>query len=156
MLAAETGTAPESLCFAVSEHGKPRLPQFPDLHFNLSHSAGVALAVIDRAGPVGCDIERCLAANADAAVGERLFSLKERADLSGLSEAAWQHGFFTAWVRKEAYVKALGTGLSTPLHDFTVTLLPDEPARLVDGVPGWQIDAVAAPAGYKAAVAYRV
>lgn len=141
LLATRTSVAAGALHFAVGEHGKPFLPAFPDLHFSLSHSAGVALAAIADV-PVGCDIEACEPAKADPQVAARLFAPAERALLAPLSGAAWTAAFFDIWVRKEAYVKAIGTGLSTPVTDMCVTALP-----------GWRLDDVAAPPGFAAAVA---
>lgn len=141
LLAEETGVAPDALRFAVGAHGKPHLPAVPHLHFNLAHSAGVALATIGDV-PLGCDIEACDPAKADPPVAERLFSPAERASLAPLSGPAWTATFFDIWVRKEAYVKAIGTGLSTPLQSVSVS-----------HIPGWRVDRIAAPAGFAAAVA---
>ena len=141
LLAEQAGTVPETLRFAVGDQGKPFLPDYPDLHFSLSHSGGIALAAIGGAA-LGCDIEACDPATADPLVAGRLFSAAERAMLAPLSGAAWTAAFFDIWVRKEAYVKAIGTGLSTPLQSVCVT-----------HIPGWRIEGVAAPAGFAGAVA---
>lgn len=141
LLARETGIAPDALRFAVGIHGKPHLPAIPHLHFNLAHSAGVALATIGDV-PLGCDIEACDPAKADPLVVERLFAPAERALLAPLSGPAWTAAFFDIWVRTEAYVKAIGTGLSTPLQSISFP-----------HISGWRVDRIAAPAGFAAAVA---
>ena len=121
-----TGTAPRALRFAEGAHGKPALPGGP--HFNLSHSGDLAALAVCASHEVGVDIET--RRPVESAVAERFFSPAERAALSALPAAAWEAGFFNAWTRKEAVIKALGLGLSLPLDCFDVTLAPGAPARL--------------------------
>lgn len=70
-------------------------------------------------------------------------------------------GFFNCWTRKEACIKALGTGLSLPLQTFDVTLMPDEPVRLLridprlGGEKPWSLHTFEPAPGYAAAVAVR-
>ena len=69
-------------------------------------------------------------------------------------------GFFNAWTRKEAIVKALGRGLSIPLDSFEVALRPDEPPAVLDwNVPGaaagrWQLHHLEPRRGYVGALAF--
>ena len=69
------------------------------------------------------------------------------------------NAFYRCWTRKEAFLKALGSGLSHSLDGFSVSLLPEEPARLIrlDGdatAPNrWQIKGFSPEMGYEAAVA---
>jgi 4'-phosphopantetheinyl transferase len=51
--------------------------------------------------------------------------------LAGLPGDDQHRGFFNCWARKEAYLKALGSGLSLPLSEFDVSLRPGEPVRLL-------------------------
>lgn len=151
LLAAETGETAASLRLAYSAHGQPSLADHPQLFFSASHSAGWAMvAIADR--PVGCDLERCDPAKADRGVADRFFSPAERAAMARLSGRAWLDGFFAAWTRKEAYVKAVGTGLSLPLDGFSVTLAPGAPVRVLDGAPGWDLHAMPAPPSFAAAL----
>ena len=72
-----------------------------------------------------------------------------------------KEAFFKCWTRKEAYVKAVGNGLSIPLDSFRVTLRPGEPARLlhldqdVSLAQAWTLHNLEVTSGYAAALAYR-
>ncbi len=116
ILGAVTGTDPAALAFQTTAQGKPVLPGGPA--FNLSHAGGwAALAVAPVA--VGVDIEAHRPVEPEVAA--RFFSAAEQAALAPLAGVAWRQAFFRIWTRKEAFVKALGVGLSHPLDSFDVT-----------------------------------
>ncbi len=79
--------------------------------------------------------------------------------LHALPEHMQHEAFYHCWTRKEAYVKARGTGLALPLNRFTVSVSPEEPAVLFDttddpgGTASWTLEMVAPGHGYVAAVA---
>lgn len=105
---------PREIAFDYGAHGKPRLkqPVNSGLHFNASHSGDYAVLAFTRAGEVGVDIERVredLARRDD--IARRFFSTSEQQQLSALPESERAPAFFTLWTRKEAVVKAYGTGL---------------------------------------------
>ena len=152
LLAYQLGQAPGEVRIRVDAHGKPFLPDHPDVRFNLTHSHGLALCAIGRDVAVGCDIEWRDPALACRDVADRLFASTERAALAALPEASWIEGFFNCWTRKEAYVKALGLGLSYPLDAFSVSVAPGEIARLVDAIPGWSLTSFEPAPGYQAAL----
>jgi 4'-phosphopantetheinyl transferase len=142
LLGAYVGAAPDSLRFEHEERGKPRLaaagdgkPPPCDIAFNLSHSDDQGLLAIGRRAVLGADIEVQRHLHDLDAIVRSHFTASELCELYGLPESRRHDGFFAAWTRKEAYVKALGAGLSVPLDGFEVALHPDQPAALrsIDG-----------------------
>lgn len=155
LLGRDLGIAPEALRLAEDSHGKPVLLDDPDLHFNLSHSNGRALLATARGIAIGCDIEWRNPELACPRVAKRLFAPGEYEALCALPPEQWVAGFFRCWTRKEAYVKALGLGLSYPLDAFTVSVAPGEPARFTSDERGWTITSFEPMPGYQAALVLR-
>ena len=94
-------------------------------------------------------------------MAERFFSAYECHVLEHLSGDELHAAFFRCWTRKEAYIKAKGEGLSLPLHEFDVSIGPNEPQALLATRPDpleaghWILRDVPVPAGYAAALAVR-
>ena len=93
------------------------------------------------------------------ALATRFFSPAERASLGALAERRDDlvHGFFAAWSRKEAYLKARGEGVRRGLHNFDVTLAPGEPARLLadrldSAIDRWRMRAIVPEQDFSAAI----
>ena len=150
LLAAHIGGRPAALRFEENGFGKPRLPGGP--HFSASHSGDrMMLAIAD--AEVGADLEGVDPDLAWRPLADGLFAATERAALAALPEAAAHTAFFHCWARKEAFVKALGLGLSYPLDAFAVSVSGE--AALRAGGEGWAIAAANAPVGYAAAVVAR-
>ncbi len=156
------GVAPGLLRFSYDGYGKPALSGAPGgdaLRFNLSHSNGLALYAVTRGREVGIDLEFVREDFAGFDIAERFFSTREVSALRALPPAARASAFFDCWTRKEAYIKALGEGLSHPLHAFTVSLTPGEPAALLytDDDPQeaarWSLVELLPGEGYRAALA---
>lgn len=137
VLAPYAGTPPRELRFATGPAGKPVLAGIADAPaFNLSHSGGFALIGITRTARIGVDIELARALPDRDAIAASHFAPGERRALAALPPDLRDDGFFAGWTRKEAYVKALGGGLSIPLADFEVSLDPREPCALVSAIGG--------------------
>jgi 4'-phosphopantetheinyl transferase len=158
-LADYLGVSPEAVGFEYGAHGKPALAaSWPDVRFNLSHSDELALCAVTRGREIGVDVEHTHPLQDLEGLAERVFSRRERARLSALRGGDKLTGFFNAWTRKEAFIKALGEGLSHPLDRFDVSLAPRAPARLerIDGdaarAARWSLAAAEVDAGYTAAV----
>jgi 4'-phosphopantetheinyl transferase len=160
LLGGYLGVAPGALCFGYTEHGKPFLEAPPEaraLSFNLSHSDAVALVAVTWRRRVGVDVERVRHDIQYDSIARSVFSAREYAALLDLPQEQRCAAFFTGWTRKEAYIKALGEGLSHPLDSFSVSLRPNEPAVLDCGAdeadgPGWLIHPLGPAEGYVAAV----
>jgi 4'-phosphopantetheinyl transferase len=129
------GVSPCDIRFAVGEQGKPRLdlPQAPaaTLDFNLSHSADLALLALSDGAAVGADIEAIRPVPELKAIARQHFAASELAALEALPEDQQVDAFLACWTRKEAFVKALGGGLSIALDSFEVSLGPSTPPSLL-------------------------
>ena len=153
---------PGRLRFEYSSYGKPRLSKEFDggaLRFNLSHSHERVLYAFARGRELGVDIEYLRQDFACEEIARRFFSPREVADFCSLPLSQRTEAFFHCWTRKEAYVKALGEGLSVPLDEFDVSLLPGEPAALLSNrrrpqeVARWSLQTLDVASVYAAALA---
>jgi 4'-phosphopantetheinyl transferase len=123
LLAARMHVAPQDLQFSEGPFGKPALRDVAsECAFNLSHSEDDAAVLMTANGEVGVDIE-VLRTMPDALdLAERNFSAEECAALTGVVPAERDAAFLTGWTRKEACLKAIGSGLSIAPHTFTAGL----------------------------------
>jgi 4'-phosphopantetheinyl transferase len=117
------GASPASLRFACAAFGKPALepiPGLPECAFNLSHSGDVALIAMGNGAALGVDIE-CWRAMPDAVdLAMHHFAAGEIAALKEAAQSQRDGLFLRIWTRKEACLKAIGMGLSSPTNSFDV------------------------------------
>lgn len=121
---------PQSIRFEYNNFGKPSLPG-ENLSFNLSHSNNLILFGLAQHEALGVDVERINPDFGTQKIAKRFFSPYEIEELNCLPVDQQVIGFFNCWTRKEAFIKALGHGLSIPLKSFDVSLAPFEPARII-------------------------
>ncbi len=153
MLGAMLGEAPGALRFINGPDGKPALAE-GDVAFNLSKSGDGLLIAAVRGAALGCDLEQ-LRPNSEAkSIAARWFSAGEREALARLEGDRFDRAFMRLWVRKEALLKAIGTGLQGPLGVDTGGVEPIGTPRpvAVDGRELWLADLDPVP-GWLAAVA---
>lgn len=112
LLSRETGMRAQDLQFFEGRFGKPHLNANHPLHFNMSHSGGWALIGICATAPIGVDIEVPRPMDDLDALAERNFSPPEFAAFRAVEPAQQLQRFLQCWTRKEACLKALGSGLS--------------------------------------------
>lgn len=149
---------PKELQFQYGEYGKPALASShaTSLSFNLSHTNNLMLFVCSLERNVGIDVEWVHDLPDWRGIAKKLFSSRELEDLEKIPAEQQLQAFFNCWTRKEAYIKAIGGGLSIPLKHFDVSLAPNEPARLLRNIGDtdryWSMREINVISGYAAAL----
>ena len=158
VLGGVTGSDPAALRFERGPQDKPYLASGPS--FNLSHSGELLLLGVAAEGRVGVDVEvERPIPELDALAGAH-FSPAEVAELAGLPPDERARAFLRGWTRKEAFIKALGGGLSLPLDSFTVALAPGHTPALLsltdpdEDVASWTVHSIDCDPSAEAAVAW--
>jgi 4'-phosphopantetheinyl transferase len=150
------GTDPRAVPITYEGAGKPVLAG-PVVHFNLSHTDGLAVIAV---GPrrVGVDVERDRLVPDTAGLVDRFFSPAERSAFRELPLDRRAAGFLRGWTCKEAVIKAVGVGVAA-LDWFDVEMDPARPPAVLatrhpalDG-GGWSVAAWEPTPGFLAAVA---
>jgi 4'-phosphopantetheinyl transferase len=143
ILSSYLAVAPGVVTFECGPYGKPRLTRdfaTSDVHFNLAHSEELAVFAVAHGHELGVDLEqiqpnvRCLE------LARHFFAPEEHQSLEALATEDRIQAFYRCWTRKEAYVKAIGAGLSLPLDSLGVSLSDEhvpiythDSSRLPDG-----------------------
>jgi 4'-phosphopantetheinyl transferase len=130
----------QALAFSRSPLGKPFLePNFLDLRFNMTHAGSVVACAVTTGAEVGIDVEPLREVPDALELAGRFFAPDERAALETVAAAERSKAFLTCWTRKEAYLKAVGAGLTHPLDAFCVSVRADQPEWLRDAASGQPI-----------------
>ena len=168
LIGEHTGTDPSLIRFDLETYGKPFVCDPPQAirPFNVAHTHGLVLCGLFDAGvpgiksiKLGVDVEG-LDRRTDPAIAERFFSEPEIRYLgTHQSVQARRIAFLRIWTLKESFIKAIGTGMSTPLADFafeqidsdkpTIRMLSDR----LDQNEVWQFRVFEPRPGYIAATA---
>jgi 4'-phosphopantetheinyl transferase len=161
ILASYMGKEPGSLRFRKSTTGKPELarePGEPMINFNLSHSAEMMLVGVARDRRIGVDVEEVSPRVNIYQIADRWFSSEETAVICSTAADRQLKSFFSQWTCKEAYLKAVGCGLSGGLR---MNLLPEINCTefVTKGIRGrswlsgrWTLYSLESIPGYAAAV----
>lgn len=166
------GVDPRELCFVYGEQGKPALAggsgawpgaEPAPLCFNLSHSGDVALVGVILERPqlqLGVDVEEARAGREFSSIAESFFAPDEIAVFRRIPAPEQVAAFYRAWTRKEAYLKAIGTGLSFSSTAFSISYGEGEPPQLLrtervgDQARRWRMIDLPCPSGYAAAACW--
>lgn len=125
------GVDAADLTFARGEFGKPMLAAHPELHFNTSHSGDWIVHGLSATTPLGVDVEAIPPDVLHLDDFRHALTRHEIERLRSLPTALRNQDFISTWVRKEAYVKATGHGLSKPLGDISIEALAEGGYRLL-------------------------
>ena len=113
LLSEYLGTNPKNVMISYAEQGKPILEQpHAGLHFNVSHSRDMVLIAVSRSNPVGIDIEFVNDRIDPFDIAKRVFPAEENKMLRSEKTASVMTAFYNLWTRREAFVKAVGDGIS--------------------------------------------
>lgn len=120
-LARYTGTSAPTIEFARTAQGKPYLPG-SNIHFSLSHSGPWALLAIAPTPLIGVDIEANRRARDLLSIAQHYYHPEESAQLNSLNAEQQDDYFYRLWTLKEAFFKAIGTGISAGLDKVHFSL----------------------------------
>ena len=124
--------APEKIEFEFEEYGKPALKGKSDMKFNVSHSGDTIVFAFVKKYNIGVDVEYTKREVEVRSVARHFFSEEEKMSLFALNEDYHNQAFYNCWTRKEAFIKAVGSGLSFPLDQFVVSVDCAKEATLLD------------------------
>lgn len=131
LLARYTNSDPAAIRFQQNDYGKPFLRSpASSVRFNITHSGDCIVHAITDVTEVGVDVEH-IRESAALWSTSTYFGAEERAYLGSLNAHQRDLALFRLWVCKEAYVKAVGTGLSKPLNSFTIDVSCDARPKLI-------------------------
>ncbi len=123
-----TGIAQDRIKFRKGMHGKPYIKNKDGawLEFSLSHTNGAVIAAFSEDGEIGIDIERPDRRVSDV-LYNRVLCEEERFHVTSGTD------FLLAWVKKEAFLKRLGVGITRDLRGVNSLELPDTTAQSFGG-----------------------
>ena len=148
ILSGYIGVDIQNITFSYNEFGKPEILHSLNplnLQFNVSHSGDLGIMVVTIGNSVGIDIEKITDLENMDEIINLCFSDQEINFMTGLDKPFKTEIFYKIWTGKEAFVKALGTGLSFPLKNISFrlndnrTLIIDEIFLQRDPYNNWQV-----------------
>lgn len=130
LLGRYTGTTAQKVSIGYTSFGKPYLDddaKGSTLSFNLSHSGDWLVYAFGRSRMLGVDIEYHRKAVQSEEIVRRFFAPEELRLLLRFEGDARRRIFYALWVRKEASLKAMGTGLARSLRGLELPFVENAP-----------------------------
>lgn len=156
LLAHYTASDARRISFVSNRHGKPALGgalSASGIQFNVSHSEDLAVLAFSLGFRIGVDVEWARPSEWQDQIARNHFSADEYRFYAATPPAYRYRVFFSCWTRKEAYLKAIGKGLSFPMKQVS-TGLPNARSVLASasGSRRWSMQAFTPAPGYVAAL----
>jgi 4'-phosphopantetheinyl transferase len=129
LLAKTLNQPPEKIRISKAEHGKPYLADYPELAFNLSHTADRLIIATGWNCRLGVDIEIDKQRINLSELVDKCFAEEEAGYWIQLPETQKNREFYRIWTRKEAFVKATGHGIALGLNQCVIN--PDNPTEFL-------------------------
>lgn len=160
ILSSYTEQNPQDIQFIHNQYGKPFLQGANDLVFNLSHTqSAIVCAVLHHENALlGVDVEQIRSIPDLPSLCEYAFHPQEAQRVLALDSSQQQDTFYTYWTLKEAYIKAIGMGLSKSLQSFYFQQDTAQQWQVItspeaDSLNTWHIWSMFLGANYKVALA---
>lgn len=145
---------PSLITLRKNKYGKLFVSKQSNFFFNVTHTDEIILYAFAMT-PIGIDIENTKHNIEFLEIAKIFFSEGEIKKLEKVSEDDLRSTFFRIWTRKEAFIKAIGKGLSLSLNQFEVTALTEEPACILSihqkTKHDWFLQSFVPETGYQAA-----
>ncbi len=122
----------KEIVFNKVKNGKPIVSGHKNIYFNISHSKNIVICAVSNS-VIGIDIESLDRDVKFKSLTKRFFSEQEIKLVNNSTD------FLNIWTLKEAYLKAIGTGISGGLQNFTVPYLKEDKTMLINKNP-WYFD----------------
>ena len=110
---------PEDINIKTTDYGKPFIDH-PSLFFNLSHTANKFVIVVSNISEVGIDLEQNKPRKNLQGLVKKCFSEVEQVSWLNLPDEKKTIQFYSFWVKKEAFVKAVGRGIALGLDQCVI------------------------------------
>jgi 4'-phosphopantetheinyl transferase len=154
---------PHAWTFSQNEYGRPEIAgpaHAPRCRFSLTHTRGLTAIAVTATAAIGVDAERIATREYNSDIAQRFFAPSEAVSLEALSPAEQRRVFYDYWTLKEAYLKAIGVGMSAPLQSFAFTLSDPPRVRFNDPASGdpaaWQFARLSLSGEHTCAIAMRL
>jgi 4'-phosphopantetheinyl transferase len=155
VLAQYLGIKPAEVQYCYTDFGKPFF-SFGEIQFSHSYRADIGLLAVNYKNETGVDIEQKKQLQDVVTFSDFSFSAAEK-ELIFANNRFDESMFFTFWTFKEAFIKAIGTGLNADIRQFDLADFMEHETKVLDfgDHTNWTIKKLPAQQGFAAAYAVK-
>lgn len=159
LLAFHLNTYPSFIEFEYGLSGKPFVKDLKGIQFSVAHTKNTVAIGLTRNAEIGLDIEHLDRVFSIDKLSGIIFSPNELNLFHSAKKEEQQEAFINCWTRKEAFIKARGSGFRFPLDQLEVTFLKGQKVEIVNTGwsvherEGWFVESFDLPGNYRGAVA---